>query len=506
MKGNLGYLWDQYWDEVLPIRQSLSTRLEFSLYSDFLGFMPGSLRTPSEVRGPVICSFDWFNLQQREFERQFNMGSRVSPYCILEPLKARIITKPGVGQYETMTTLQKEGHRTLANHSSGVFLPTIQTLEKEHLARLLGAWDTGMFFKSGDFSGATDRLSVEAARRMFKVLYGHSRHIPQYLKGLAMLTNSTVHYSDKCLPNLGTPGTKENPHKWPQASGHLGDTSLLDDLDFGDAIVAQTNGQLMGDPLSFPLLCLWNAANFFNCWLEYNHWYEGEEKMTPALFNLCAERTGLLICGDDIAFTGTLEFITLWNRSVAEFGMELSPGKDFASDRFVQFCSQTYYVETIIDDFQVGRAIGAHLIPYVNFGWLLCRKKQDCSRDISNTGVVSMSGREQLDPAFLRFAHLDKLIEEQFTSLPDEVARPLLTHYQKYWRVFVQRFRRLDWSLIGLPRKGGSLPFSESLKLLFTDQSWSKGWTHVREVCSMHHQPEYRPFNRYRTLLRRAGF
>jgi hypothetical protein len=88
----------------------------------------------------------------------------------------------------------------------------------------------------------------------------------------------------------------------------------------------QTNGQLMGSLLSFPILCLANAFT-----LVYSCGYKMDTM--PALFH-----------GDDLAARMPLEDYFKWKSFAGQIGLTLSPGKNYVNKNWVSIDSQVYFV------------------------------------------------------------------------------------------------------------------------------------------------------------------
>jgi hypothetical protein len=82
-------------------------------------------------------------------------------------------------------------------------------------------------------------------------------------------------------------------------------------------VVRQNTGQLMGSPLSFPLLC---AINFICYWLSI-------EEYTGAIIKL--EECPVRVNGDDIIFRSNTEHYAIWKRYISEVGFTLSLGKNY---------------------------------------------------------------------------------------------------------------------------------------------------------------------------------
>nr|WAK77782.1 MAG: hypothetical protein [Botourmiaviridae sp.] len=135
----------------------------------------------------------------------------------------------------------------------------------------------GEIFVSGDYEAATDFLPIEVARAVLEVALANSSWIPSRLGRAALASlNAKIHYEDCSQP------------------------------------FDQVVGQLMGNLLSFPLLCVQNYAAF--------RWCFGAD--VPVKIN-----------GDDIVFRTTQEKFEEWSRFVAQVGLKLSVGKTMTSSR-----------------------------------------------------------------------------------------------------------------------------------------------------------------------------
>jgi hypothetical protein len=99
-----------------------------------------------------------------------------------------------------------------------------------------------------------------------------------------------------------------------------------------DTTVKQTNGQLMGSPLSFPVLC---AANWCAYLLAYKRHYGIE---------IPFHKAPVLCNGDDFLFKSSKEFYLTWRSVIEELGFTLSVGKSYFDKRFLTLNSKFYTV------------------------------------------------------------------------------------------------------------------------------------------------------------------
>jgi len=138
---------------------------------------------------------------------------------------------------------------------------------------------------SGDYESATDGLCLEVSETILSRILHNATHIPDSIKDFCLLSmRSRITYPD-------------------------------------GSVVDQKRGQLMGNLLSFPLLCLYNylAFKFF-----------------------VRRKVPLKINGDDIVFRSRRDEYERWRDGIGELGLKLSAGKTFVHHRFFSINS-TYF-------------------------------------------------------------------------------------------------------------------------------------------------------------------
>jgi len=128
----------------------------------------------------------------------------------------------------------------------------------------------GEVFCSGDYEAATDNFVPDVSLNVLLRVLDTATHIPPGVKSMAL--------------------------------GHIACNTLV----YEGSSVLQQSGQLMGDYLSFPLLCLVNFLAF--------------KFSVP-------RKVPLKINGDDIVFRATPEEVEVWSRNVVASGLTLSKGK-----------------------------------------------------------------------------------------------------------------------------------------------------------------------------------
>jgi hypothetical protein len=214
------------------------------------------------------------------------------PVPILEPLKVRMITKGQAAEYYRTIELQKFMHSALRAHP--IFQYIGHPIDDEswveafrHHAEL----PVGKFYVSGDYKAATDNLRPELSIYAWEAICsrtgiwqdGYKRLIdtPYAALGRKALCGHRLHYPD-------------------------------------EVVVDQTWGQLMGSPMSFPILCLVNAA-----------------ATLAALDWRFAKNLPLRVNGDDIGFIADDHEYWLWKKFTGACGLEFSIGKNYTSREFL---------------------------------------------------------------------------------------------------------------------------------------------------------------------------
>jgi len=145
----------------------------------------------------------------------------------------------------------------------------------------------GEVFVSGDYESATDNLNSDVQKEILRLVLQSSKHVPQGIIVDAMRSFS--------LNLTGTVG-------------------VTDDGSPVKRTVRQRSGQMMGNLLSFPLLCLVNYLTFR--WLVM-------DDTVPVKIN-----------GDDIVFRSTPQVADRWMEGVGASGLVLSRGKTMVDRRY----------------------------------------------------------------------------------------------------------------------------------------------------------------------------
>ncbi len=211
------------------------------------------------------------------------------PVYLQEPLKVRTITKGPALPYWFLLPVQKFLWSSLLRHP--VFCLIGEPISKENLNGMLQFVKTkDEKWLSGDYSAATDNLAKWLIEKCWsKICSRTGIPDPLYELGLKGLT------------------------------GHK--------LKYDEGVVEQQNGQLMGSPLSFPLLCLCNAAI---CSLAFDKNRRNFHKL-PMRIN-----------GDDCVMSYTEEEKRRWSEYANFIGMSPSPGKCYFAEDWLQMNSELF--------------------------------------------------------------------------------------------------------------------------------------------------------------------
>jgi len=147
----------------------------------------------------------------------------------------------------------------------------------------------GEVFVSGDYESATDNLNGHLQRRMLDIILANAVSVPIGIK-------------------LGAPQMLSTVLEVRREDG-------------SDLVARQERGQLMGNLLSFPLLCLVNYLGF-------------------RFFSGC--KGPVRINGDDIVFRGTPQEAERWMKGVRRAGLTLSLGKTLVDARYFSLNSMMF--------------------------------------------------------------------------------------------------------------------------------------------------------------------
>jgi len=235
----------------------------------------------------------------------------VDATVILEPLKARIITVASVKRNACLQGVQRQ----MIDHLRR--FRCFDLTNKPFKEALLQRLPMGGYFVSADYSSATDLLHLDATLRVAQTLTSDPE-LYQYMK------------ESLCAERISYP--EEIGYRVPGP-------------------IRQTNGQLMGCMVSFPILCVINAAI---CRSAFERFYRVPYKL---------DEVPMMINGDDLLFTTPdLGLVGYWERMIKAVGFKKSVGKNFVSTEFATvnstFLRPTPTGLSMVPSLKMGKLVG----------------------------------------------------------------------------------------------------------------------------------------------------
>jgi hypothetical protein len=279
----------------------------------------------------------WFRVLKLAQSEQPN----VKAVPLAEPLKIRVISKGPPFLYTALRPIWKFIHNILRRKKTFRFIGTPDTEEGmlDALGRLLREDEV---YVSGDYKGATNNLkswASEVVAEELALCLGLSKvETELFLRGL---------------------------------TGHVFDTK--------DGMKKQTMGQLMGSIVSFPILCIINAAM---CRWAIEITDQSERRLAD-----CA----MVINGDDVAMRGKRALYDHWKLLTSIVGLTESVGKTYVSKSFVIINSNCY--RRVSEPIEVGvkkRPSFLQNVKYVNLGLVSGRKRSEADQKDDLGSKVSL--------------------------------------------------------------------------------------------------------------------
>jgi hypothetical protein len=279
-----------------------------------------------ELRRPVGLDL-WSDLDRlAQVESTHSDSLRCCIQGVLEPFKVRVISKGEALPYYSSRFLQKILHSSL--RKMPCFRLVGETLSPTHLLDLARKAIVGDEWFSVDYSAATDGLSWKYSSRILRYILDQEDDSIKKL-ALRVLGPHELHYPTECGP------------EWRGT---------------------QTNGQLMGSILSFPILCLANLGV-----------YLVTTRLAQQGWSHMARLRHVLVNGDDMVYAANP---VLWDRHIKvgrDVGLEMSVGKAYHHNEYLNINS-TSVVYPIggtslprqIDFLNVGLFFGVHKVQKQN--------------------------------------------------------------------------------------------------------------------------------------------
>jgi hypothetical protein len=240
-----------------------------------------------------------------------NRLSTAKMQVIPEPGKFRVIT---AGSAE-IGILSQPLQGALLDLWSQTPYSTMKSTWIEDLSLFLVTVPNHFVFFSGDYDAATDRLNLRSSVICLERCLDHFQIRADFAMGVNKMR---IEYPFKELREM---------------MEGLTDKAILADC---EAILAtiqpsivQNNGQLMGHPLSFPLLCIINLAGFDKAITD------ARSARIISADEAVIIRNSLRINGDDIFFASPPAFVPIFERCSSEVGFTLTIGKSYVSPYFL---------------------------------------------------------------------------------------------------------------------------------------------------------------------------
>jgi hypothetical protein len=297
----------------------------------------------------------------------------VMVHAVKEPLKVRMITKGNANAYWYSRFFQKAMWTHLQKFEVFECTGTPLTVDaiyrlNEKSSSLSNSFDiTFDSYLSGDYSAATDKISITLTKIVMEA----------FLK-------KTRHFQDECGDILRRV-IYEQIINYPPKTG-------IDNF-------KQRNGQLMGSTLSFPILCIVNAVSY---WIALEDALEHREHCKK-VEKLKFDDLPMLCNGDDILFKTNDLLHERWLNSIRNAGFTLSIGKNYRHRRYCTMNSQLFDVQhdrvKELFYFNVGLLTGQSKVGQSKMGQI------KCLRDNYNS---VMQGAQNKLRAHHRFVHYNK--------------------------------------------------------------------------------------------------
>jgi len=342
---------------------------------------------------------EYRTLYRRALDIAINEPALVRPIGLAESLKVRVITKGPSYTGFALKPLQKFLWSCLARHPAFTLIgkPVDKWTVQDRLGRKL---PPGQAYLSGDYSAATDNLAPWV-----------SETLSDEISSLIGLTDQESSLFKRALTQ------------------HV----FVDDE---DTQREQKWGQLMGSVVSFPILCVANAAL-----CRWSLELAFKRKFTLA-------DTSLLINGDDCLFRTTALGKRFWERITAFAGLAPSLGKYFFSRKFAQVNSANFVRRDAphMDKDPKGKERMSEFdrVEYVNLGLLFGLKRSG-----ERLGVDAVIAGEE--------GSLGTRAHELVNTCPGELKHSMLKMFISHHRKSLEKARPLPWFVpeawggVGLP-------------------------------------------------------
>jgi len=266
-------------------------------------------------------------------------GHEVSIVTVPEPSKWRIISKGDGYLYSALQPLQGAMLKAWKNHPASTML---EDDLYERVNKMNSSFPEFWWF-SGDYEAATDLIKKSATLCAFS---GLRQELPFVELGFRSLNKGHAIYPRAILP-IETQDRLKADQKNKKNGTPL--VSTAEDLALDSKRLEGTDivdGQLMGHPLSFPLLCIINLAVYryaLKLWVDdsevCNLTKRERREVRKAAQSM---RNVVKVNGDDILFKAPREFLKFFHLASSEAGFKISQGKNYVSPDCCMINSQVF--------------------------------------------------------------------------------------------------------------------------------------------------------------------
>lgn len=249
-----------------------------------------------EVHEPY-GSEEWKSLLDRRLKEDVTVPNKCTIQAVLEPLKVRVISKHLVIPTTVMRPLQKAIHRAMRNMPC--FKLMGRAVSPTDLCDLAEGAEPDDGWLSIDYSAATDGLSWKFSGRILRYIIQDLDQFDQ----------------DMALKVLG-------PHElyYPTGRGTVWYGGL------------QTNGQLMGSNLSFPILCLANLGVYL---------LNNQMRHKGMTYERILSRVN--VNGDDMLYVGSRQDYANHAVLSGHVGLAMSVGKAYWHQVYANINSMSFH-------------------------------------------------------------------------------------------------------------------------------------------------------------------
>jgi len=246
----------------------------------------------------------------------------VAAVGLAEPLKVRVISKGPPLLYTSLKPFQKWLWGVLKRHP--VFQLTSRPVTEDDVNRLLFDMPRDHEVVSGDYVSSTNRLHSWVSETILDELM---ICIGENILDLEMFPiNFMVDLKSYFLKAL----TKHIFVVEAVSAENEGQDNMIDKI-----MKPQTEGQLMGSIVSFPFLCIANAAL---CRLAM-------EEADGKKYRITGNKCPLLINGDDCLLRGSKRLRPIWESFCSLAGLSSSVGKTYFSRSFCTINSEIFEID-----------------------------------------------------------------------------------------------------------------------------------------------------------------